>query len=71
MLNLTLLLREFLTTFTFLASTHLLANVLPVLARLSKLFQRQCVDFAAISDGVEAAISAFDELWTKACKFLE
>ena len=51
---------KFITTFTFLASTHLLADVLPVLSRLSKLFQRQCIDFAAVSDGVEAAISALE-----------
>ena len=38
----------------------MILNVLPVLSRLSKLFQRQCIDFAAISDGVEAAISALE-----------
>ena len=48
----------FITTFLFLATTHLLADVLPILARLSKTFQRQCIDFTVVSDSVLAAISA-------------
>ena len=39
---------RFIMTYLFLASIHLLADVLPALSRLSKLFQKQCVDFAAI-----------------------
>ena len=35
----------FISTFQFLATTHFLADVLAVLSRLSKMFQRQCVDF--------------------------
>ena len=31
---------RFITTYLFLASTHLLADVLPALSRLSKLFQK-------------------------------
>ena len=50
----------FITTFQFLASTHLLCDVLPTLARLSKTFQRQCVDFSAIADAVHAAIGAIE-----------
>ena len=34
---------KFITTFKFLATLHLLADIPPVLARLSKGFQRQCV----------------------------
>ena len=48
----------FITTFLFLATTHLLADVLLILARLSKTFQRQCIDFTVVSDSVLAAISA-------------
>jgi hypothetical protein len=48
----------FITTFQFLASTHLLCDVRPTLTRLSKTFQRQCVDFSAIADAVQAAIGA-------------
>ena len=50
----------FITTFQFLASTHLLCDVLPTLTRLSKTFQRQCVDFSAIADTVQAAIGAIE-----------
>ena len=46
----------FITTFQFLASTHPLHDVLPTLTRLSKTFQRQCVDFSAIADAVQGAI---------------
>ena len=48
----------FITTFEFLASTHLLYDVLPILTRLSKTFQRQCVDFSVITDAVQAAVGA-------------
>ena len=50
----------FITTFQFLASTHLLCDVLPTLTRLSKTFQRQCVDFSAVTDAVQAAIGAIE-----------
>ena len=50
----------FVTTFQFLASTHLLSDVLPTLTRLSKTFQRQCVDFSAIADAVQAAIGTIE-----------
>jgi hypothetical protein len=51
---------KFITTYLFLASTHLLADVLPTLSRLSKLFQEQCVDFAATYYGVEACVTALE-----------
>ena len=50
----------FITTFQFLASTHLLCDVLPTLTHLSKTFQRQCVDFSAIADALQAAIGAIE-----------
>ena len=50
----------FITTFQFLASTHLLCDVQPTLTRLSKTFQCQCVDFSAIADTVQAAIGAIE-----------
>ena len=50
----------FISTFQFLATTHFLADVLAVLSRLSKIFQRQCVDFTAVSDGVESTVSALN-----------
>ena len=50
----------FISTFQFLATTHFLADVLAVLSRLSKTFQRQCVDFTAVSDGVESTVSALN-----------
>ena len=51
---------KFITTFLFLATTHLLADILPALSRLSKLFQKQCVDFAAVYYGVEACVTALE-----------
>ena len=50
----------FISTFRFLATTHFLADVLAVLSRLSKTFQRQCVDFTAVSDGVESSVAALN-----------
>ena len=50
----------FITTFEFLASTHLLCDVLPILTHLSKTFQCQCVDFSAITDSVQAAVGAIE-----------
>ena len=53
---------KFVTTFSFLATTYLLADILPVLARLSKRFQRSQVDFTTVTDGVSvtmATLSAF------------
>ena len=50
------------TTFSFLATTYLLADILPILARLSKRFQRSQVDFTTVTDGVSvtvATLSAF------------
>ena len=46
----------FITTFLFLATTHLLADILPLLARLSKSFQRQCMDFSTVNDCLQATI---------------
>ena len=37
-----------------------MCDVLPTLTRLSKTFQRQCVDFSAIADAVQAAIGAIE-----------
>lgn len=51
---------KFITTFQFLATTHFLADALPVLSQLSKRFQRQCVDFTAVSEGVQVTISALE-----------
>ena len=45
------------STFSFLATTYLLADILPVLARLSKRFQRSLVDFTTVSDRVSITIS--------------
>ena len=50
----------FISTFQFLATTHFLADVLAVLSRLSKTFQRQCVDFTAVSDGIESSVAALN-----------
>ena len=46
----------FITTFSFLATTHLLADILPLLAKLSKSFQRQCMDFSSVNDCLQATI---------------
>lgn len=35
-------------------------DVLPTLTRLSKTFQRQCVDFSVITDAVQAAVGAIE-----------
>ena len=51
---------KFITTYLFVASTHLLSDVLPTLSRLSKLFQKQCVDFAATYYGVEACVTPLE-----------
>ena len=51
---------SFISTFQFLATTHFLADVLVLLSRLSKTFQRQCVDFTAVSDGVESTVAALN-----------
>ena len=45
------------STFSFLATTYLLADILPVLARLSKRFQRSLLDFTTVSDRVSITIS--------------
>ena len=53
---------KFVTTFSFLATTYLLADILPILAKLSKRFQRSQVDFTTVTDGVSvtvATLSAF------------
>ena len=53
---------KFVTTFSFLAITHLLADTLSGLARLSKQFQQSQVDFITVTDGVSvtvATLSAF------------
>ena len=52
--------RGILKIITTLVTTHILADILSVLARLSKGFQRQCTDFASVTDGVEDSISALD-----------
>ena len=44
-------------TFRLLATTYLLVDILPVLARLSKRFQRSHVDFTTITDGVGVTTS--------------
>ena len=49
---------SFISTFQFPATTHFLDDVLVLLSRLSKTFQRQCVDFTAVSDGVESTVAA-------------
>ena len=46
----------FITTFSFLATTHLLADILPLLARLSKSFQRQCIDISSVNDCLQSTI---------------
>ena len=49
---------DFMVTFSFLATTYLLADILPVLARLSKRFQRSQVDFTTVSDGISVTTAA-------------
>ena len=49
---------SFISTFQFLATTPFLADVLVLLSCLSKILQRQCVDFTAVSDGVESTVTA-------------
>ena len=51
---------NFMVTFKFLATTYLFADVLPVLARLSKRFQRSQVDFTTVTDRVNITISALE-----------
>ena len=48
---------NFMVAFNFLATTYLLADVLPVLARLSRWFQRSHVDFTTVTDGVSITTS--------------
>lgn len=48
---------NFMVNFKFLATTYLLSDVLPVLARLSKRFQRSQVDFTTVTDGVSVTTS--------------
>ena len=43
---------KFMANFIFLATTYLLADILPVLARLSQRFQRSQVDSTTVTDGV-------------------
>lgn len=43
---------SFLATYRFIAALHLQADVLPHLARLSKVFQREDVNFLAIKEQV-------------------
>ena len=52
-------------TFSFLATTYLLADILPILARLSKRFQRSQVDFTTVTDGISvttAALTSFKKI---------
>ena len=48
---------KFMVTFSYLATTNLLADILPVLARLRRRFQKAQVDFTTVTDGVSIAIS--------------
>ena len=50
----------FISTLQFLATTHFLADVFAVLSHLSKIFQRQCVDFTAVSDDVGSTVHALN-----------
>ena len=51
---------SFISTFRFLATTHFLADVLVLFSRLSKTFQRQCVEFTTVSDGIESTVAALN-----------
>lgn len=53
---------KFMATFSFLSMTYLLADILPVLARLSKRFQRSQVDFTTVADGVSVTQSTLKAL---------
>ena len=44
--------------YSFLATTYLLADVLPIIARLSKRFQRSRVDFATVTGGIMVTAAA-------------
>ncbi|XP_076834821.1 zinc finger protein 862-like [Brachyhypopomus gauderio] len=48
----------FCSTFRFVAALHLQADVLPHLARLSKVFQKEMVNFLAIKEQVPVAMAA-------------
>ena len=65
---------KFVTTFSFLATTYLLADILPVIARLSKRFQRSQVDFTTVTDGVSVTVATLSAFKTtpgpKLAKFL-
>ena len=55
---------KFMATFSFLATTYLLADILPILARLSKRFQRSQVDFTTVTDGVSVTTATLATLKT-------
>ena len=55
---------EEVTRFQFLATTHLLEDVLDVLKRLSKVFQKESVDFSIVPPLVESAICTIDGMKT-------
>ena len=55
---------RFITTFSFMAVTHFLSDVLPILSRLSKGFQRQQVDFTVITEGVNSTVAALESFKT-------
>ena len=55
---------EEVTRFLFLATTHLLEDVLDVLKRLSKVFQKESVDFSIVPPLVESAICTIDGMKT-------
>ena len=54
----------FTVNFSFLATTYLLADVLPILSRLSKRFKRSQVDFTTVTDGVGITVSALTSFKT-------
>ena len=54
----------FTVNFSFLATTYLLADVVPILSRLSKRFQRSQVDFTTVTDGVGITVSALTSFKT-------
>ena len=55
---------KFVATYSFLATTYLLADILPILARLSKRFQRSQVDFTTVTDGVSVTTATLSALKT-------
>ncbi|CAC5377495.1 unnamed protein product [Mytilus coruscus] len=57
--------------YKFIAITHMLLDILPILSRLSKIFQKDCVDFSIIKPVVNSTVSCLSDLCVDKGEFVK